>query len=230
MALRIVTFNIQHGRGADGVVDPARLARELAAIDADVLALQEVDVRLRRSARVDEAALAARATGLTEAFGAARRVGWRGRYGNALLVRGRLDDVERLRMPRPRVGERRAAVLGRGRVGGHDVSIATAHLAVEREEARRQLAIVVDALARRPLPRVLLGDLNLASEDVAPVVEATGMILAGGPPTYPAEAPRIRIDHVAVAGFDIDAVTVPESEVSDHRPLVVQTRTRPVHQ
>jgi endonuclease/exonuclease/phosphatase family metal-dependent hydrolase len=222
MTLRIVTFNIQHGRADDGVVDPARLARAVAALEPDVLALQEVDVRLRRSGRVDEAQLAADAAGLSGMFGRARRVGWRGQYGNALLARDGLAQVEVLRMPRPAAGERRSAVLARARVGSLEVSVAATHLAVEANEARRQLDLLLDALGRRPLPRLLLGDLNLTSDLVAPAVEAAGMTLVRGPATFPADAPRIRIDHVAVAGLDVVSVAVPESDVSDHRPLVVE--------
>jgi endonuclease/exonuclease/phosphatase family metal-dependent hydrolase len=224
MALRIVTFNIQHGRGADGVVDHARLGRALAELDADVLALQEVDVRVRRSGRANQAAIAAGATGLRPLFGAARRLGWCGRYGNALLVRGTLTDTQVLRMPRPVTGERRGAVLASARVGGAEVSVAAAHLAVEGAEARRQLEIVLEALGRRPLPHLLLGDLNLGPEAVAPAIEAAGMTLVGGPPTYPANGPRLRIDHVAVAGLEVVSVFVPESDVCDHRPLVVEVR------
>jgi endonuclease/exonuclease/phosphatase family metal-dependent hydrolase len=109
-------------------------------------------------------------------------------------------------------------------VGDAEVSVAATHLAVEGDEARRQLEIVVDALGRRPLPRLLLGDLNLGPEHVAPVVEAAGMTLVVGPPTYPADGPRVRIDHVAVAGFEPVSVFAPESDVSDHRPLVVEVR------
>ena len=50
--MRLATFNILHGRSShDGVVDagPAR-ATACSALDADVLALQEVDLDQPRSA------------------------------------------------------------------------------------------------------------------------------------------------------------------------------------
>lgn len=187
-----------------------------------MLAMQEVDVGLRRSGRMDEAVLAADATGLDAAFGPARRVGWRGRYGNVLLARNGLRDVQRVRMPRPRAGERRAAIVARTSIDGVSVAVAATHLAVEAEEARYQLTVVLDALCRRPSPHVLLGDLNLGPDVVEPLVSAAGLTLAPGPPTFAATGPRLRIDHVAVAGLSIESVQAPESDVSDHRPLVVE--------
>jgi len=62
--VRLATFNVLHGRSVDdGVVDPARLAASVAAIDADVLALQEVDRLQPRSGQLDLTAVAAEAAG-----------------------------------------------------------------------------------------------------------------------------------------------------------------------
>ena len=221
MSLRIATFNIQHGRGADGRFDAGRLANALALLDADVLGLQEVDVNVAGTQRLDQVRLAADATGLAAAFGPVSRVGWRGTYGNALLVRGEIDDVTELELPRSSRGDRRAALLARVHVGGRTLSVATTHLSVRFDDARPQLDAVLTALAARPAPRLLLADCNMAPAAVAPVVQAAGMTLAVGPPTFPSSAPRVQIDHVAVAGLSLGPVAVPESDVSDHRPLVI---------
>ena len=200
-----------------------RLATVAAGLDADVLALQEVDRGLRRSGRADLAGAVAASAGMELAFGPAHRVGWRGRYGNALLARGPLADVQLLRLPRVGRRERRAAVLASVTLAGTTLTAAVTHLSIHPDEAGRQLAAVVEALGRRPPPRVLLGDLNLRAWDVSPRVRAAGLELAGGPPTFPAGAPRIRIDHVAHSpDLRVTSVEVPETPVSDHRPLVVE--------
>ena len=221
--MRIVTFNVQHGRSVAGPVDNDLLARCCAGLGADVLGLQEVDVGVRRSGGVDQAALVAGETGLTAVFGRASRVGWRGSYGNALLVRGAVWDVEVLPLPRLGRRERRAAILARVAVGGRDVSVAVTHLSVDDVESTIQLDALVAALSRRPLPRVLLGDLNRAAVACSAVLEAAGMCLCDpSQPTFPAAAPRARIDHVAVAGLPVRSVEVLSRQpVSDHRPLAV---------
>lgn len=205
--MRAVTFNIQHGTGGDAAV----LGRVCAGLAADVLALQEVDVRVPRSGFVDQVTTVARATGMHAVFGRTCRVGVVGRYGNALLSRLPLADVVRLPLPRLDGNEPRGALVAE--VGG--VTVAATHLSIHQEESRRQLDALLAAL--RP-PWVLLGDLNRLPEQLG----LPAGVSIGDPtePTFPADAPRARIDHVAVSGVSIEAVEVlPQQAVSDHRPL-----------
>ncbi|SMF53092.1 endonuclease/exonuclease/phosphatase family metal-dependent hydrolase [Cellulosimicrobium cellulans J34] len=58
-ALRLATFNTLHGAALDGTVDVERFARAVAHLDADVLALQEVERDSPRSGRADLVAVAA---------------------------------------------------------------------------------------------------------------------------------------------------------------------------
>lgn len=217
MRMRLATWNVQHGRRPDGMVDVDLLARGCAALDADVLGLQEIDVGAPRSGGRDEAAEAADRAGMLARFAEARPHPDGGRYGNALLVRGDMTDVEVL--PLPGRGEPRVAMLARvAPVRGDLLSVAVCHLGLQGDAAR-QLPVVVAALADRPPPRVLLGDLNLRPEEV----EAGELeVVDGGGPTFPGEAPTLRIDHVALDGLKPAAVVVPPMPVSDHRPLVVE--------
>ena len=61
--MKLVTFNILHGRTPGGDVDLRRFADCVAALDADILALQEVDSIQERSGLADLTALAAEAMG-----------------------------------------------------------------------------------------------------------------------------------------------------------------------
>ncbi|KDN83374.1 endonuclease/exonuclease/phosphatase family protein [Kitasatospora cheerisanensis] len=89
--LRIATYNLLHGQplAADGSPAPypaepgAALAGAVASLDADVLALQEVDRHQERSGGTDQAAVAAKAMGAADwRFAAAlhgtpaRSAGW----------------------------------------------------------------------------------------------------------------------------------------------------------
>ncbi|HEX6500453.1 MAG TPA: endonuclease/exonuclease/phosphatase family protein [Micromonosporaceae bacterium] len=65
--MRLATFNLMHGRSlSDGLVDHARVRLAVAALDADVLALQEVDQNQPRSGHVDLTRVAAQAMGVAD--------------------------------------------------------------------------------------------------------------------------------------------------------------------
>jgi len=232
--VRVVTFNVKFGSAGDGRADNRLLAETCAGLKADILALQEVDRRATRSGLADQVRLVARATGMSAAFGEAARRGPFRRYGNVLLGRGALSDVETLALSRPEEGEFRVAVLARvtlesgvgGIAGDGDgtVSVAATHLSFRKGEGAAQLDAVVEALGRRPLPRVLLGDLNLPPEVVEPALAAAGYRIASTGPTFPARTPRTRIDYVAVEGLQVVSAEVLETPLSDHRPVVAEVR------
>ena len=108
--MRVLTWNIQWGRGADGRVD---LARSVAAIraagDFDLVCLQEVACNfpgLAGGAREDEPAhFAAAFPGFEAVFGAGMDVpdggGRRARFGNLLLSRLPVGQVFRHLLPAP---------------------------------------------------------------------------------------------------------------------------------
>lgn len=218
-ALRVATFNIKHGDSGGGRIDLRRMQEACAGLSADVLAIQEVDRFARRTGFRDEMRVIARATGMEAVFGEAARRRWRA-YGNVLLARGPISDVEIIKLPRPNGGEQRVAIVARAGVNGVGMSVGATHLSFRAGEGLPQLEMVLDALGRRDGPRVLLGDLNLGPEVVEPAVTAAGYRLAPTGPTFPARGPRTRIDFVAVSGFEILASSTPTPGVSDHLPVV----------
>ena len=76
--LRLATYNVQSGRGRTGGYDAAALARSVADLEADVVALQEIDHRQPRSGEVDQL------TGLVAALGAGGQ-SWTGHFLPTLL-------------------------------------------------------------------------------------------------------------------------------------------------
>lgn len=222
--MRIATYNIQHGRTPQGAVDVALLASECKSLGADVLALQEVDRNATRSHRADQAGEVAAVTAMACAFAEATSFEPGAAYGNALLVRGGLRDVEVVALPGEEGDEPRALLLAGAEVEGEaqPLSVAAMHLSVRPRVAARQLEEAAAALAERSAPRLLLGDLNLRPESAWPILEAAGLTVVDAPPAFPAHKPDRVIDHVAVAGLSIGAVEVVHLQVSDHRALVVE--------
>ena len=228
--MRLASFNIKNGLSDDRSCDPDALVGACRGLRADVLALQEVDRDVPRSNRADQTAIVAAGCGLNGLYAPARRLDGC-EYGNALLVRGSFSDVEHFPLPVGPDKEARAVVVAGVEVDGVALSVAATHLQnrhggppptpKDAAEQLEQLNVVLAGLARRPRPRVLLGDLNVLPEVAVPVLEAAGYEVADSEPTVVVGAPKFRIDYVAVDGLAVGASEVHDTVVSDHRALVV---------
>ena len=234
--MRLASFNIKNGLSGDGTCEPEALVGACRMLRADVLALQEVDRGVPRSNRADQTEIVADGCGLTGLYAPARRLDG-GEYGNALLVRGSLADVENVRLPVLPGNEARSAVVARAEVNGLALSVAGTHLqnrhggppptSKDAAEQLDQLSVVLGALASRPRPKVLLGDLNMPPEVVVPVLESAGYAVADSEPTVVVGAPKFRIDYVAVDGLAVGAGEVVDTAVSDHRAIVAEAVADP---
>jgi len=236
--LRLVSFNVHHGVGVDGRHDLGRLTRLLAATDADVICLQEVDRHFdARSELADQAAELAAALDRELAFAASLQVADGGQYGNALLSRLPVLDTEVHRLPG--AGEPRTALRAVVQVDGGALTVITTHLANRSHADRAAQAAVLADLADGV--GVVVGDLN--ADAGAPELAALRARLTdawtaapdrgdqsrrlslhrGQGCTHPVRRPRVRIDQVWVpAGVTVTAARVLDgSAVSDHHPLQV---------
>lgn len=241
MALRVVTWNVQHARPTvGGDPDPEALAAACAGLDADVLALQELDRGTSRVHGADLLTAVAAATGLVAVDGPVQPL-LGGTYGNALLVRGAvLGSSTVSHLPRPawrltwplrgRPSRRGlvAAVVEPDRWAAGLLVVAAAHLGVRPGEAAPQLAAALAAVSDLAAgrPAVLLLDANLRPPAVAAVVaRAPWWAAVDVPVAFPAREPTAAIDHVIVRDLPARARLGPASAhalgVSDHRAVVV---------
>lgn len=218
--IRAVTFNIQHGVVAGGGrVDNAALARSCAALDADVLAVQEIDVGVDRSGVVDQVALVSEATGLLGTFEATVEIG-SGRYGHALFARGAVTVVDHVSLETRGAEPRAALVADVLLVEEQRLRVVSTHLSVDRQTAMAQLETVLDLCDPGGGPCLFLGDCNLPRWAVRRAARARRMRVPSSRPTYPAAWPYRWIDHIVVGGgLTAGRAEVRRYPVSDHRSL-----------
>lgn len=227
--LRVATYNILAGtHGLDEVIAALR------AFDADLVALQEVDSRTRRSGRVDQPQVIADALGMEVAFVEHRRFDG-GRIGVALLSRHPLADVERIALPDGVLAALRADVTIAGRV----VHVFVVHLrptdprdslAQQRSmdvTRRREAEAVLLRATADDVPTIVLGDFNARSNspEYAAFADHFADACPDGGATWPASVPLVRIDYVWTSDA-LDRVDCPrfEPRASDHRPVVADLR------
>jgi len=90
--IRVLTYNIHHGRGVDGRYDLERIAKTIAAEAPDIIALQEIERYRVRSGRDDQPRLLAQMLGMHYCFYPVRDhkhsdLDERAGYGNAILTK-----------------------------------------------------------------------------------------------------------------------------------------------
>lgn len=223
--LRVATFNIHHAAPAKGILRPRRVAATVASWGADVVALQEVDRRNLRCWMQNVPAIFGRSTDGIALFGAARRF-LGGTYGNVLLVPDSVDRHEVLALPVGKGREPRCAIVADIEWQGIDVTVAATHLQNvkrwERQapEAVSQLRVLLHHVVARREHSIVLGDLNLRPEFAIPVFQEFGFTVARTGPTFSARDPKIRIDWIAMRGFEPTWIDVPVLDLSDHLPIV----------
>ncbi len=227
--LRVLCWNLHHGVGEDGKLDLERIATFIREQKPDVVALQEVDNRCRRSRSVDQAAELARLTGMHGAFGKAMDYDG-GEYGQAILSRHPIGETKVHRLPGE--GEPRIAFEAGIEMDGGKFVLVTVHLDHQREERRlKQAETLAAALGEVEGPVILAGDFN--------DVPGSATLKAFGDPwravekkepalTCPAREPRVEIDHIFVRGFVPvgKAEVLPEAVASDHRPVAAVVERR----
>ena len=240
-SVRLVTYNIHKCRGWDRRVSPERIARVLAPLDADCIALQEV-VDASPLGRKSQAQFIADALdgGYRVNFGRTRDL--RGaHYGNATLTRLPIVRSENyslsVRRREPRGCLRSDLRLHNGEL----LHVFNVHLGTGYVERRSQgPKLLSDKMlnhAAHTGPRVVLGDFNEWMKGVTSELMASQFRkihlrdYSRRRGSFPGPLPLLELDHI----YHDDALELVEFRVvrtrlsllaSDHLPLLAEFRLK----
>ena len=197
LPLKFASYNIHKAVGTDGRRDPDRILAVLHEMDADIVALQEVDRRFgsRRSVlpreRIEELGYA-----IDPLFMRPASMGW---HGNALLVRRGIEIIGAEPIDLPTLEPRGAVSV---ELAGRDLRfrVAAMHLDLSGLRRRQQVRSVLDHFSdlEGELPAIMLGDFNEWSMlgGTLRAFDPGWQVLAPGK-SFPSRRPLAPLDRIA---------------------------------
>ena len=223
--LRLMTYNVRHLEGEDGIVSPERIAHIISAVRPDAVALQELDSVNGRTLYADQLAELAWHTGMYATWATAISFAGGG-YGVGMLTRERPLSVRRIPLPG---SEPRMLLI----VELSQYVYACTHLDLTEQARLASVDIIKREAARSTKPFFIAGDLNAEPHDepITRLSDDFQILNDTTQPTFPASEPDICIDYILVSKGSGSA-NVRRSKVlnqptaSDHRPLVVDLTFR----
>jgi len=222
--VRIATWNIHGGIGVDGRFDLDRVVTSIAALEADVWALQEVESRATRARGIDSFDVLGAAAG-GHAVAARTLCSHEGDYGHVLVGRWPIERVTIHDVSHP---GREPRHMIDGRIPGRSeaLRVIAVHLDLGRHARRAQLALLRSLIEQDPdEPCVVLGDFNTPRAGTPERILAPLLHPVPSAATFPVRWPILRLDRIwcRPPALVRDAV-VPRAHAiaSDHLPVVAE--------
>ncbi len=222
----VASYNVHKCVGVDGKFDPERIARVIAEIGPDVIALQEADKRFGERHGLLDLGWLERETGLLPVplSTRGRAHGW---HGNVVLFRqGLVRDVHQVALPG--LEPRGALVVDLDLEGGTPLRLVAAHFGLLRRSRSQQARMILEIMrARDERPTLLMGDLNEWRLGKRSALEELGPAFGTLPvpvPSFPSGMPLLALDRIIANRPEIlSQVVVHDTPLargaSDHLPI-----------
>ena len=230
--LTIVSYNIHHGNppAKPEVIDLDAIAKVIADAKADLVALQEVDVNIKRSGNINQAAYLAKKLGMYFYFAKAIDHDG-GDYGVAVLSKFPIEEQNMLKFSRIEGRKAEDRVLATITVklnSGKKIKFASTHLDHTKDEALRliQVSEIEQQAKKEKKPFIVAGDFNAVptSATIQLLDKAFTRTCTDCGFTIPVVNPKRTIDFIAYKQNKKISVlhheVIQEHLASDHLPIV----------
>jgi endonuclease/exonuclease/phosphatase family metal-dependent hydrolase len=232
-SITVMSYNVHHCNppAKTGIIDVAAIAAVINAEKPDLVGLQEIDVNTIRSGKgKNQAQELALKTGMNFYF--AKAIDHEGGdYGVAILSRYTIEEPKVYKLPTDPAtkGEPRVLVTAKIKLpSGQTIRFANTHLDAQKAPVNREMQIKeINAIAsKESLPMIITGDFNAVANTtvINTMDEVFTRTCAECAFSIPASRPNKCIDFIAFkTGKPFQVLShhvVPESEASDHRPVV----------
>lgn len=227
--VRVLTYNILHGKTLKGDFDLDLIASVISNAKPDLVALQEVDYKTNRSRKYDLVTELGIRTNMSPLFARAMFYDG-GEYGEGILSRYTFLSTTNHPLPYTEGKEPRAAAEVNVVIkSGDTIRFVGTHLDHEADGHNRyiQAEEVSKVLKRDDIPTILVGDLN-----EKPGGNAMQLLFKDwkrsfemDTPTFPSDKPTKKIDYVLFRPAHrwrvLEKRVIDERVASDHRPVLV---------
>ncbi len=196
--MRVASYNIHKSVGFDRRRNPLRILETINDINADVIALQEVDRRLGERETTLSKTLIREHTDFEPApiSDKLKSIGW---HGNTILVRRGTPIITTAKLELPTL-EPRGAILIEFDWQGQMVRMISGHFGLTPKYRQKQLQAISDKLKSLPeLPTILLGDFNEWRSQKGFEALPVNYKLHTPGKTYPAIRPIVPLDRIATS-------------------------------
>ncbi len=221
--IRIVSYNVHACIGTDGEFDPGRILDVLEKLEADFIALQELEDHTYGQDTIS-AHFAGR-LGMYAYEGSTLRRR-KAPYGNLLLARHGAAEIQTHDLSVPG-GEPRGAIEAVFNVGGSRLKFIATHLGLRAVERRLQVTRLLELLDATDADiNVLAGDINEWRPGAFALRALSRSFDFGSRSrTFPARAPTLALDRIYVSpGARVTGHHASRSQLSrrasDHLPVV----------
>lgn len=226
-SIKVMSFNIHYGSTVDNVLDIYRTAKVIVSANPDVVMLQEVDVKTKRSQGQDLIEELSKLTGMKYVFG--KSIDYKGgQFGNAILSKYPIIKSEVYLLAHTKGTEQRSALEAFISLdSGDTIRIVGTHLDQAKDGSLRSSQTgQISKLFTDDIPTILAGDFNTtpSTEEIDVLLKSWNMSFSKSSLSFPSDVPRIKIDYILSSPLDrwyvISNEVILGEEASDHLPIM----------
>lgn len=236
--IRVMTYNVHHCNPPEKphVIDVNAIASVIKKQNADIVAVQEVDVNTARSGKINEAEQLARYAGYKSFFFAKAMDYDGGQYGILILSKYPLSDTKAYPLPVSAANGGEQRMLATGKVtlpGGKTFRFGCTHLEAYNKTSRvLQIKEICRIAEETSSPFIVAGDFNSneGGEVINMLDEHFTRSCTNCPSTFWEGGKTGAIDFIAFRPKDVCTVlshtVVQNKEASDHMPVVAELQLK----
>lgn len=164
MILKIITFNIAHGKGMDGIIDISRQAEIIKQYKPDIVFLQEIDMYTKRAGERNQIREFSKQLGLPYSAMESNITLEEGYYGDGIISRFPIAFSTNYLMPLTDINhEQRGILCNRISFGTTKINLFSVHLSTYKDErilASKEINRIISKIDKSELV-ILGGDFNV---------------------------------------------------------------------